>query len=307
MLFRSKVSTFIPSHITGFFSIKNDQDPLRKGSCGAGVLINNGVKTTVESLKDENTTKNNINIIINNKKDLKNEKISLKTIEAIENNFNLELKNDLIINHEISVPIGSGFGTSASCALGTAIGLFKLFKPKISKNDAMQMAHFAEVNLGSGLGDVLSQTSKGIVIRESPGAPGIGKTLPLKEKNNFSDFVVLTKTYGQIDTSTIIEDPIKKRKINKIGIVMQEKIEKNPTLENFMNCSYEFAKDTGLINRELLNIVDQLKKCTIGSSMAMLGNTVFAITKEENLSKIDESGDFKVEDFKISKIYNDNI
>ncbi|WP_225370721.1 GHMP family kinase ATP-binding protein [Methanobrevibacter arboriphilus] len=199
------------------------------------------------------------------KKDPKNELITLKTIEIlkphiIKNSGKFELKDDLLINHEINVPVGSGFGTSASCSFGTAIGLSKIFNLNLSNNQAGQIAHLTEVELGSGLGDVLSQTSKGIMIRTSPGAPGIGKTNIIRDKNNFSDVLILTKTFGEIDTSSIIEDPKMKKNINKFGLIMQERIINNPTIENFMDCSYEFAKKTGLMNKELLKIVNELKK-----------------------------------------------
>ena len=311
-----KVSIFVPSHITGFFSIKEDENPLKKGSCGAGVLIDSGVKTSIQTIKKENNEIHQIQIRINGKKDPKNELITLKTIEILKNyiiknnrknNGKFELKDNIIINHEINVPVGSGFGTSASCSFGTAIGLSKIFNLDLSNNQAGQIAHLTEVELGSGLGDVLSQTSKGIVIRTSPGAPQIGKTNIIKDKNNFSDILVLTKTFGEIDTSSIIKNPKKKKNINKFGLIMQEKIINNPTIENFMDCSYEFAKKTGLMNKELLKIVNELNKCTIGASMAMLGNTVFAIAKKEDLGKIQKSDNLKAIDFKISKIYNDNI
>jgi len=326
-----KFSIFVPSHITGFFSIKEDENPLKKGSCGAGVLIDSGVKTNLQTIKNSsnknnhnnhNSNKNNhqnnvninfrVNIRINGKKDPKNELITLKTIEILKkyimkNNLNSKLNKDFIINHQLNVPVGSGFGTSASCSLGTAIGISKILNLNLSTNKLGQIAHLTEIKLGSGLGDVLSQTSKGIVIRNYPGAPGIGKTSMIKDENNFSNILVLTKTFGEIETSSVIKDPIKKRDINKFGEIMQKRIISNPSIENFMDCSYEFAKKTGLMDKELMKIVDSLKKCTIGASMAMLGNTVFAITKKEDLRKIEDSDEFKVNEFKISKVYTDKI
>ncbi len=66
-----KVSIFVPSHITGFFSIKEDENPLKKGSCGAGVLIDSGVKTSIQTIKKENNEIHQIQIRINGKKDPK--------------------------------------------------------------------------------------------------------------------------------------------------------------------------------------------------------------------------------------------
>jgi len=315
-----KVSVFVPAHITGFFSIHENTDPLKKGSCGAGILIDKGVFTTIKTkakrLNDEKSSENHVNITINGKNDPKNETISRKTIHLMEKALSLELSCDIFIDHDIQVPIGAGFGTSASCALGTAIGLSKLLKLPLSTTEAGQFAHIAEVNLGSGLGDVLSQTSKGIVVRKFPGAPGIGKVENITkteisnqvshedkiENNPFSDVYVLTKTFGKIDTSSIIQNPFYAKNINKIGISMQEKIIANPTIENFMKCSYEFSKKTGLINKELQSLVEDLNKKTIWASMAMLGNTIFIIVKKENIDNIKD-----LSQFTISKIYNEGI
>lgn len=322
------VSVFIPSHITGFFSIKNDENPLKKGSCGAGVLINKGVTTKIGPSIDKS------DIIYNNdKKDPKNEKIILKTMQIMKEHFDLKIKEELSITHDIEVSIGSGFGTSASCALGTAIGISEYFDLGIPREQIGQIAHISEILLGSGLGDVLSQTSKGVVIREFPGAPGIGKTktitqldsLIMTNKNNennknkkkeIKNLVVLTKTFGEIDTSSIIQNQKHEANINKIGSIMQKKIMDSPTIENFMDYSYQFAIETNLISKDVLAIIKSLNEFSIKGSMAMLGNTVFAITTKEKLNDIknycknnenNKNNNINISDFEVSKIDNEGI
>lgn len=331
------VSVFIPSHITGFFSINNNKNSLKKGSCGTGVLIDKGVTTKikVESSIDNENVKNNKNnnkldILINGKKDLKNEKITLKTMQIMEKQLSSNIEEKIAISHNIEVPLGAGFGTSASCALGTAIGVSKYFDLELSIEKMGQIAHLAEISLGSGLGDVLSQTSTGIVIRKSPGAPGIGKTQQIiqsnsqqttnKNKNNeknevqklntneitkIDDFIVLTKTFGEIDTSNIIQDPNHAENINKIGSIMQEKIMKSPTIENFMDYSYQFAIETNLMSKDVLAIIKNLKQFSIKGAMAMLGNTAFAITTKKKFNSIEKNSEIdniNISDFEISKI-----
>lgn len=288
-----KVSIFVPSHITGFFTITNDNNPLKKGSCGAGVLLDKGVVTTVKSSKKEDI----VDIKINGKRDLENEIISKRTIDLIKKDFNI--REGIKINHDIEVPIGSGFGTSASCALGIAISIFKLFDFDINDSyiKASQYAHIAEVELGSGLGDVIAELSKGIVFREKNGGPGFGVTKNICSDDKLRELYVITKTLGKIDTADIIQDPIYQQKINDIGLNTLKKFKNNSTIENFLNYSYDFAKDTGLMNEELLRIVEDFKNYTIGSSMAMLGNTAFALSnepycdiKDSIISKIDIDG-----------------
>ena len=98
------ISVFVPSHITGFFSIIDNEDPLLKGSLGAGVLLDKGVITEIGECGE-------FSISINGKKDEYNEVIILKTIELMKKDLGFDLDN-VLIKQTIQVPIGCGFGTS---------------------------------------------------------------------------------------------------------------------------------------------------------------------------------------------------
>ena len=54
-----------------------------------------------------------------------------------------------------------------------------------------------------------------------------------------------------------------------------------------MNSSLKFAKKTHLINDDLLAIVHEFHGKVLGSSMAMLGNTFFAIANENQKLKLE--------------------
>ncbi|MGZ7117800.1 MAG: pantoate kinase, partial [Methanobacterium sp.] len=99
-------SIFVPSHITGFFEIIDNPDPVKKGSRGAGVVMDKGVITETK-ISDGN----GIKIRVNGQNDPRNATITEKTIEIIKRNFSLEGK-EITIEHEVQVPIGAGFGTS---------------------------------------------------------------------------------------------------------------------------------------------------------------------------------------------------
>ena len=312
------ISVFVPSHITGFFSIFDNENPLLKGSLGAGVLLDKGVITEME--KDEEADSNGLSILINGKKDEYNEVIILKTIELMEKELSFNLEN-VIIRQTIQVPIGCGFGTSASSAIGTAICINEYFDLGLSIEECGQYAHLAEVELGTGLGDVIAELSKGIVLRTKPGAPGVGqaKSIVPHEKEGFgvfeslkSDFYVITKSLGEISTASIIQDPKHKKIItqagleigeefnkkddgivigskfkNKFNVAVDSEFNEEETIKKFMNASLKFAKKTHLINDELLKIVHKLHGRVLGSSMAMLGNTIFAIANEDQKLKLE--------------------
>lgn len=319
------ISVFVPSHITGFFSIFDNEDPLLKGSLGAGVLLDKGVITEIDENDGDSNENNCLSILINGKKDEYDEVIILKTIELMDKELNGgEIKFDLgnmLIKQNIQVPIGCGFGTSAASAIGTAICINEYFNLGLSIEECGKYAHLAEVELGTGLGDVISELSKGIVLRTKVGAPGYGqaKSIVPHEKTGFgvfeslkSDFYVITKSLGEISTASIIQDPKHKKIITQVGmeigkefnekddgivigskfknrfnVAVDSEFNEEETIKKFMKASLSFAKRTHLISDELLEIVHQLHGKALGSSMAMLGNTVFAIANENQKLKLE--------------------
>ncbi len=77
-----KCSIFAPAHITGFFEIVENMDPIKKGSKGAGVALDSGVTTDVE-IKDGS----GVSVKINGKYDVRNTSITYKTIDLIKKEF----------------------------------------------------------------------------------------------------------------------------------------------------------------------------------------------------------------------------
>jgi len=156
----------------------------------------------------------------------------------------------------------------------------------------------------SGLGDVIAETAGGMVLRLKEGAPGFGRTdkiiqNDLKHDNpgKGSDLFIITRTLGKIETSKIIDDPHWKERINKIGKNLLDELLKRPDTRNFLKLSQKFAEKTALMNSEVLEIVEIFEEETMGASMAMLGNTAFALSKTPDtsvegviISKIDNQG-----------------
>ena len=252
-------SVFVPGHITGFFTIEDHDISLKKGSCGAGFLLSKGVETTI-SEADELTV------------DV-NQGDSTVIDEVIKI---MEIGTDFKVTQDIQLPIGAGFGTSSASALSLTLALNEFLNLGYSRDLCGQIAHMAEVNLGGGLGDVIAQTGKGMVLRTQPGAPGIGEI-----KSFEHDVYVAWKTFGGIETSSIITNPHHKQVIIDTGWKYLEYFEEKPSLRNFLDFSYKFSSETNLISDEVKNLVDYFNSRSdiLGSSMAMLGNTAFAFAQ----------------------------
>ena len=275
-------SVFVPGHITGFFTIENHEVKLKNGSRGVGFLLSTGVKTTIcESDGFEVDINQGDTTVIE---------------EVLEV---MEIRPDFKITQDIQLPIGAGFGTSAASALSLALAINEFSDLGYSTDLCGQIAHMVEVNLGGGLGDVIAQTGKGLVLRTQPGAPGVGEI-----KSFEHDVSIAWKTFGEIDTASIIQDSRHKQVISDAGLKYLEFFEEKPSLRNFLDFSYKFSKQTKLMSDEVKSLVDYLNSSEdiLGSSMAMLGNTVFAFASEESVFK-----DLDIEGLHIDKLNNVGI
>ena len=275
-------SVFVPGHITGFFTIENHDISLKKGSCGAGFLLSKGVKTTI-SKADELTVDIN-----------QGDCTVIDEVLSI-----MEIDTDFKITQDIQLPIGAGFGTSAASALSLTLALNEFLNLGYSRDLCGQIAHMAEVNLGGGLGDVIAQTGHGMVLRTQPGAPGIGE---IKSFNH--DVYIGWKTFGGIDTASIIRDPHHNEVLSDTGLKYLEFFEEKPSIRNFLDFSCRFSHETNLMSDEVKEMVNYINSRSniLGSSMAMLGNTVFAFAQNE-----DDLKNLEVENLHIDKLNNEGI
>lgn len=277
------MSVFVPGHVTGFFNIEDYESKLKKGSCGVGFLLTKGVKTTiVESDSFEYEVNRGDDTIIRE---------VLAILELDDMNFK--------VIQDIQLPIGAGFGTSAASALSLTLALNEFLGLGYSEDLCGQIAHMAEVNLGAGLGDVIAQTGNGLVLRTKPGAPGIGE---IESYNH--DVYVAYKTFGPIETSEIINDPDYKKIISEVGLKYLELFENEPNLDNFLIYSNKFSLETKLMSQEVKKQIDYFESIDdiLGSSMAMFGNTVFALAYNEEVFK-----KLNIEGLHIDKLNNDGI
>ena len=258
-------SVFVPGHITGFFNIESHEISLKNGSCGVGFLLSKGVRTTISPA-------DKLIVDVN-----QGDETVIDEVLKI-----LEIDDAFKITQDIQLPIGAGFGTSASSAFSLTLAINEFLDLGYSEELCGQIAHMSEINLGGGLGDVIAQTGQGMVLRTKSGAPGIGEIKSFKK-----DVFVAYKTFGPIETADIIHDPHHKQILSEAGLKYLELFEKEPTVENFLSFSNKFSNETKLMSDDVKNLVDYFNSSSdiLGSSMAMLGNTAFAFAYDEDVFK----------------------
>ena len=265
---------FAPGHVSGFFQPCYDKDPLKTGSRGAGFSVSLGARTQVTL---EPAMNQSIQIRVNN---------HLNKFPVVYNCIQTLLQHKpfmVSIDIQTILPFSQGFGMSAACSLGSALGIAQLLH--LPQSAAIAAAHTAEVTQSTGLGDVIGCSNGGIEIRKNPGVPPFGliQSIP-------GSFEVLL---GVIDTPITTKDILKNADICEnialIGNQCTNKILENPTVETFFALSKFFAEETGLATQKMMDIIKEIESIS-PCSMCMLGNALFTRYSAEAESLLQEYG-----------------
>jgi len=286
-----EATAFCPAHITGFFKahLDGDQNSLENfGSTGAGFSIKQGVTTRVK-VDTKDNQESNFRITI---KGYQPDKTDVS--EFVLNEF-LKLgkfSNKFFdIEHEISIPVGYGLGSSGAVALSLSFALDQALKTKLDKTTIGQIAHNAEVNCKTGLGDVLASFHGGFEIRVKPGAPGIGCV----EKIFTNEISVIMICFSPISTNKFIKERLSQ--INGLGGKMVNRLLESKNYKHFQDMSLEFAKFVDVITPRMQKLVNELSKNNIKCGIAFFGETVFSMIPKEDEDKV----------LKILQKYSDGI
>jgi pantoate kinase len=283
-----EAKSFAPAAISSFFEIRdteNDKpitDLERLGSIGGGFGLTKGVHTKVTAKQAQ---KSKITIQINDHET--HAKTTKQVIETLLQKT--EAKYEVTVEHQIEVPIGMGFGTSAGGALTTGLALTKAIDLPLTYNQIGAVAHAAEIQCQTGLGTVSSLTfSGGLVLVLEPGAPGFCKIdrIPISP-----DYMVVVGYYqSHIPKKPLFSSPEKKRKINGYGRKALDAILQEPSLENFLAQCWEFAQNAGFATQNIRQLVAAAKKAgAVGAAQNMIGEAIHAVVHQENVDSVAEA------------------
>jgi pantoate kinase len=285
---QKSAKAFSPAGISSFFEIcdtaadgKAIADLERVGSRGGGFVLTKGVHTQVEVSEAKH---NRVDVLID--KRLAPEAETTRTVaETLLSHTN---KNySVTINHCVEIPVGAGFGSSAGGALGTALALSKALDLKFTYNQLGRIAHVAEVKCKTGLGTVGPIMLGGCILTVEPGSPGIGviDRLPLSP-----DYVVVAGVFGPKPTQQVLSSAEKRRDINRCGRKTLDAILAEPSLENFLECCWEFAEKAGFTTDRVRRLVQSAKQAgAVGAAQNMIGEAVHAVVLEENAADVAEA------------------
>jgi len=280
--------SFSPAGITSFFEIcdrTKNGTPIKNldevGARGGGFGLKKGVLTEVTASEEE---KSNVSIFINGKL-----ATDAYTTKAVADAFLIETmkKYKIIIKHKVEIPIGSGFGTSAGGALTTGLALARVLDLNLTYNQIGMITHKAEIKCKTGLGTVGPLMIGGCVLTIEPGAPGVSviDRIPLTKEH-----VIVSGVFKPIPTKQILSNEKKRNLVNLWGKKTLDQILLEPSIENFMDYSLNFAEKTGFITPQVKELVRLAKKAgAIGSAQNMVGEAMHSLTFQENTNKVVEA------------------
>ncbi|MEK0368288.1 MAG: GHMP kinase [Nitrosopumilus sp.] len=275
-----EATAFCPAHITGFFKahLDDNQNSLENfGSTGAGFSIKQGVTTRVK-VDTKDNQESNFRITT---KGYQSDKTDVS--EFVLNEFLKigKFSNKFFhIEHEISIPVGYGLGSSGAVALSLSYALDQALETKLDKTIIGQIAHNAEVNCKTGLGDVLASFHGGFEIRVKPGAPGIGSV----EKIFTEKISIIMICFSPISTNKFIKEHLSK--INGLGGKMVNRLLESKNYEHFQDMSLEFAKFVDIITPKMQKLVNELSENNIKCGIAFFGETIFSMVPKEDENKV---------------------
>ena len=190
-------SAFAPGNISCVFKVIRHADATRMHSLGMGFTVTEGVEATVSEHHETELLFNG-------------QGINFPTVRAVVNRLT---QNTIVagikVNLTSPLPLGCGFGLSGAAALATAYALNELLHLRKDTEPLAMIAHVAEVENRTGLGDVCSQYHGGCLVKLKEGAPLVADRLPIAEQP------IYYRYFGPIQTSEVLGNREQTLRINR--------------------------------------------------------------------------------------------
>jgi len=255
-----KSRAFAPGNISCVFKIIANPDPTRMHSLGMGFTVREGVVATVSLDSDT-------------KVEFNGEEAAFPTVSAVVEKLTTQ---SVRVELESPLPLSCGFGLSGASALATAYAVDSLLGLERDEEQLAMIAHVAEVENLTGLGDVCAQYHGGCLVKLREGHPLAAELLPVGEQPIFYRY------FSPIHTREVLRDSRRKEQINKAADRALTDIQNNLKTDkiDFASCikiSKLFAIDSHLLkDQRVRQIIQQVEDARGVASMIMLGNAVFS-------------------------------
>jgi len=250
-------SAYAPGAISCIFRPYDGRTLTTSGSLGLGFTVNRGVRVKVRRA-------GRTAVIVNS------DKQSFPTVRRV---CDALADEPVEVDIRSQLPFRSGFGMSGASALAAAYALNELFALGYAQKDLALVAHSAEVEQGTGRGDVATQFAGGVALKLWRGEPFRIRQLRVGTREIFY------RVFGPLSTKRVLGDKQLRLQIEAAakGALLQIKRLRRPKLEEVVAISREFAVKSGLAkDRRMLAEFAAIEHAGGQASMIMLGNALFS-------------------------------
>jgi pantoate kinase len=253
-------TAFAPGNISCIFKVVAHPDPRKMHSLGMGFTVRDGVTATVREA--DRTT------VSFNGQDIDFPTVVLSVARLTSRPVRVELETEL--------QLSGGFGLSGASALAVSCALNHLFELGKSEHELAMIAHVAEVENLTGLGDVCAQYHGGCLVKLTVGDPLAAERLPVPEQP------IYYRYFGPIHTREILADVDRRARINGAADRALSRLTEVVKLDtvDFGACvqlSRDFAMESGLMSdARVRSVVEEIEDAGGSASMIMLGHAVFS-------------------------------
>ena len=256
-----KAKAFAPGNLSCVFKIIPHPEPTNMHSLGMGFTITEGVVATVSQHSSQTTVRFN------------GSEIRFPTVVSVVQELTSQ---PMRVEIDSPLPLGCGFGLSGAASLATTYALNALLDLGKSEEELAMIAHVAEVENRTGLGDVCAQYHGGCLVKLKRGYPLAAERLPIPAQP------IYYRYFSSIQTKTILESADRRERINRAAdktLQALAKLTKSDTVD-FNACirlSKQFSLNSGLLeDTRVKETISQIEEAGGVASMIMLGNAVFS-------------------------------
>jgi len=255
------MDAFAPASVTAVFAPAASES----GSRGASVALEDGVTVSVDDAAETTVA-------------VDGEPAAFEPVSRVLDRLGVAASVDV----RPEVPLGAGFGASGAATLATALAANERFDLGRSREQLLDDSHEAEVAAGTGLGDVFVQEMGGLVV-------GDGETRRSFDREDPVEYV----SFGSIATEEALADEELMARIERegtaaldalgVGTDHSDSSGDGPTLADVTREGWRFAQAIDLPTDEVRETVAAAEAEGGVASMAMVGETVFAVDVDDVL------------------------
>lgn len=252
---------FSPGSVTCFFQPQPGPTPEETVSPGCAIALTHGVTGHVEPAGSGE-------VLLNGRP------VAMAPVELVLRRLAPEPVRVVL---ETPLALGCGFGVSAAAALTTAFALASRYGFPLSREELGMVAHVAEVQSRTGIGDIGAQLCGGVVYRRGRAGPFDSVRLDVPARPLYY------RTFGPLSTAEVLGSGAAVAALRReaAGAIRWLEAQTPPvSLEALLERSLEFSTRAGLVTSEpVMRAVEDVHRAGGRATMILLGQSVLATVR----------------------------